>query len=607
MTQLRTAHWLRKNAAARIPRRIVTLDCEARRNVSITGEVHDFRCGVAAFDVLGANGQLESETRWLETDCSATLWSFIAGHTNTSHRTVLFAHNLSYDIRLSSALIHLPALGFSCKSIALTSQSCWAQFRDGSRSLWLCDSLSFIPVALERVAAALQMEKPPLPEDNEADDVWMNRCRSDVEITREGMLRVIRYLKKNDLGDFRLTGSAQATAAFRHRFMPEKSLLVHDDEEAMQAERRAAWAGRAEVWRHGEYQRTVYEMDYTNAYARLAYENEVPTRFLAVHSGIPWNRLCNVMAHYAVVADCVIKTDVPCVPANKDGYITWPVGEFQTTLWDHELQLAKREGAEIEVERYWFYKRAPLLRPWAKWILQLLESDASQLDPVIRIMLKDWARALIGRFGLRYSVLDQVATLNQHDLRLFGVQDVDTNTELEYLQIGSDLFERMGKEESPNSTPFIMSAIMSAARVKLWEVMKGANFQQVLYVDTDGIITTKRGYESLRASIARGNLRGLRHKATYNGGDFRAPRNIDLGELRRVSGAPRKAERLAGGIYRGEVWESLPTALRRQHEGNVFIHEREFKISDNDRRRVHLSKGQTKPHRLSLDECKIEA
>jgi len=605
VTPPRQTHWLRQNAAARIPRRIVTIDCEAKRDVSISGEVHGFRCGVAAFDTLAANGELESETRWLETECSAALWFFITEHCNTSHRTVVFAHNLSYDLRLSSALIHLPTLGYECRSIALTSQSCWAQFKHGGKSLWLCDSLSFIPASLEKIAGALQMDKPPLPDDGSPIQDFLERCRGDVKVTREGILRVIRYIKKNDLGDFRLTGSAQATAAFRHRFMPEKSLLVHDNEEAMEAERRAAWAGRAEVWRHGPYQRTVYEMDYQNAYARLAYANDVPTRFLAGHSGIPWNRLCNVMQYYAVVADVTISTNVPCVPTDSGGYIIWPVGEFQTTLWDHELQLAKREGAEIEVNRYWFYKRAPLLRQWAKWILQQLENPHSKLDPVIRIMLKDWARALIGRFGLRYSVLDKIGELQQHDLRLFGVQDIDTNTALEYLQIGGELFERMGKEESPNSTPFVMSSIMSAARVKLWELINVAGVQNVLYVDTDGILTTKGGYESIRSSNNGRGLPHVRYKSAYNGGDFRSPRNIDLGETRRVSGAPKKAERLEPGIYRGEVWESLPAALKRQHAGNVFVHEREFRVSELDRRRIHLPGGKTAPHSLTIESEQI--
>lgn len=601
MAEQRRAHWLRKNAAARMPRRMIVLDSEAYRHRAVGNERHDFRCAVASFDTLDVNAQPEGIPLWLETECAATLWSFVADFTSTAHRTVLFAHNLSYDLRLTEGLRHLPGLGYKCSGMALTSHGCWARFGKGAQSLWLIDSLSFIPAALAKVGALVGMEKPSLPSDDGTNAEWLHRCRSDVEITREGMLRILGYLKKNDLGDFRLTGSAQCTAAYRHKFLPDRTLLVHADEEALEAERRAAWSGRAEVWTHGEVNKPIYEMDYETAYARIAYNIQVPVKLVTDHSGIPWNRLTQVMEHYAVLADVTIRTESPCVPASHNNGIVWPVGDFQTTLWDHELRLAKREGAEIEVHKYWYYKRQPILRDWAAWILRSLSLPASELDPVVKLMLKDWSRALIGRFGLRYSVLEEIGTTPNHDLCLRGVWDADTKTELEYLQIGSQLLERMARVESPNSTPAVMSAVMSAARVNLWGAMKHAGEENIYYVDTDGFLCSSAGYRSVDKAQRRGLLPTMRLKSQYQGGDFRSPRNIDLGETRRVSGAPKLAERLEPGVYRGEVWESLPTALKRKHIGNVFIHERTFNISDTDKRRRHLPGGRTEAIRLPLD------
>lgn len=597
----RTTHWLRSNAANRIPRRVICFDCEAQKDKSVKGEVHSFRLASLTFDRLDAEGNETHETERLDFGTPEALWGYVADFASHKMRTCAFAHNLSYDIRLANGLGILPDYGFECVGIALTNYSFWARFKRGNSSLYLQDSLSFVPANLAKVASAGQLPYVGYPGDDGTDEQFLERCRNDVEVTRNAVLRVLRFIKSDDLGDFRLTGAAQATAAFRHRFMREKSLLVHDNEEALTAERDASYTGRTEVLRHGSISETVYEYDYEYAYTRLAADIEVPTKLIARHSPLPVARFERMMEKYAVLATVTVTTNVPVVPCRNGNRIIWPVGEFEATLWDHELRLLSANNATYRVGQFWFYQREPLLKAWAEWMMEKLNAPAEDVDPIVRLMLKDWSRALIGRFGLRYSVLDHIATLEDSDVARRGVWDADESKELAYLQLGHKLFETTDRVESPNSTPMVMSAIMSAARVRLWKAIETAGWDHVYYVDTDGLICDKRGARRLASAIASGKLPGLRRKAAYSGADFRAPRNIDLGEIRRVSGAPRTAERLAPSIYRGEVWESLPTALKQRHIGRVFVHERTFRVSDADPRRIHLPDGTTAPHRLTLD------
>lgn len=597
----RRAHWLRPNAAARMPRRVIYFDTESMRQRQVGLEEHNFRLGVACCDRLDAQAVPIGEPRWLETEDHAELWKWIAALTNRNHRTVVFAHNLSFDLRLSHGLRHLPKLGFEVRGIGLNSYSCWVRLRRDRHTLWLCDSLSFVPAALEQIAPLVRLEKPPLPADTDDTVTWMARCRADVEVTREMMLRVLRYLKNENLGDFRLTGSAMATAGYRHRFMPHDTLLVHDNEEALAAERRAAWTGRAEVWRHGETAETLHEYDYQYAYARIAHNTEVPYRLECEHSPIQPSERAAILKTQAVLSECIVRTEAPSVPTEFAEHIVWPIGEFRTTLWDNEVTLALESGAEVEVTRNWFYKRGPILRDWAAWILSEMEKPEYALDPVIRLMLKDWSRAVIGRFGLRYPALEEIGRVPSYDLSHRGVWDMDESRELTYIQLGQQLFEQTDKLESSDSMPAIMSYVMAEQRCKLWGLLSETRHECIYYVDTDGIIIDRHAARDIERVIGNGAFPGLRHKRSYAGANLRAPRNIDLGELRRVNGAPRKAERLASGIYRGEVWESLPAALRRQRADKVFVHEREFHISDNDPRRLHLPGGATAPLRLRLE------
>lgn len=594
----RKAHWLRANEANRLPRRIVVFDCESREERYGQSADHRFRVGSASFDTLTAQGTPNREPQYQDFYTSGELCEWIIGHTSQSHRTVAFAHNLSFDLRVSAALRYLPEHGFRCRGIALTPYSTWARFHDGKRSLWLVDSLSFIPASLERIAAALKEGKPPLPQDDDPIEVWLERCRADVRVLRTAMLRVIKWIGDDDLGDFRTTGAGQAMAAYRHRFMPRRQLLVHADQDALAAERRATWTGRAEVWRWGKANELIYEVDFNAAYAHIARDYSVPVALESTHGATTLASVQRAAEKYAICADLEVVTDTPTIPTTHEGGIIWPIGKFKTTLWDAEIQLASDEGAKINVLRYWRYRKSPVLRTWADWILDLLAGSGAGSDPLLRLAVKEWSRSLIGRFGLRYSEWEAIAELPTSDVQLYQCSDTRVGRTVDYLQIGTELSEQSERRESPNSMPCVMGYIMSVARVKLWEVMKDAGFGNFYYVDTDGLLIGNEGRRAINSRGLRNYVPPLRHKTTWNSGHFRAPRNIDLGSTRRVNGAPRQSERLAHSTYRGEIWESLPTALKRHRPDSVFVTDRTFHISDRDRRRVHLPNGTTEAIRI---------
>lgn len=594
----RPTHWLRLNAAARIPRRVICLDSEALKERSGHVETQRFRLAAASFDRLDTDGHTSSPTERVDAASPAELWDWVAGRTAQSHKTVLFAHKLDYDLRLTEGLEQLPRLGFRCKGIGLNPHSTWARFNDGKRSLWLCDSLTFLPATLDRIAGLLRLAKQPMPADDAPDSVWLERCRGDVEVLRAAILHYIRLVRREDLGDFRLTGSAQASAAFRHRFLEPKTLLIHNEPEALAAERRAAFAGRCEVWRHGKIRGPIYEYDFTASYARIARDHSVPSRLWGEHTLLPPHRLAKVREYQAVLADVVVRTEVPCVPAALDGRILWPVGEFRTTLWDCELDLLESEGGSYAMERMWVYDRAPLLHNWATWVLDGLDGKPPGDDPIARLMLKHWSRALIGRFGLRYPVLEDFATDDRFDLSLMPVWDeADQQTRMQ-LQIGQDVKLQTGVVESGNSAPMIMSWVMAKARCDLWQLMRLAGLENVLYVDTDGLLVNSVRWQRDSKTPHLLAIEGVRLKGEYSSADLRSPRNLDVGDDRRIAGVPRNSHRSSPGRFQAEVWESLPSSLRRRRSSRVVLSERQFSVKDRDPRRKHLPGGVTAPLRL---------
>lgn len=601
MTASHRDHWLRLNHASRIPRRLVCLDAEADRELTRRGEEHLFKLACASFDRLDERGRPAGDTAWCDAFTPADLWRFVDGCTSTQHRTVVFAHNLAYDIRLTEALRWLPELGWEAKRVALNDHSCWARFARGDRTLMLCDSLTWLPVTLDLIAGDLGLPHQRLPADDAPATAWLDRCRSDVTVLRAAMLRLIAWLHDDDLGDFRPTGNAQASAAFRHRFLAERSVLVTWGADTRAAERRAAWCGRAEVWQPGLHRVQVVEYDFTAAYAHVAQREHLPQRLLGPCShkrkGFQVERLPSTMTLYELDVD----TDVPVLPADLHGGIGWPVGRFRTTVWDVEAALAEREGARLTVRRAWLYEAGPVLRDWADWTLACLNGHGPGADPLLRRVVKHWSRALIGRFALRYPALSYVRDEDEPDARIATLWDADRKLALKEIQVGRQVFEADGEEEAGSSTPMLMSAVMAHSRVRLWQLMRAVGPDELLYVDTDSVIVTAAGAERVDARLRQGHFPGLRRKGEWKGADLRAPRNIDLGDERRVAGLPRRAGQLAPGQFQAEVWESLPASLRRGRPGKVFRLQRTFTIGQTDVRRRHLPGGLSEPYRLPVD------
>ena len=293
MKQGPPAHLVRRNHVTRVPRTFIYLDAEAHQHVDRGAKVQTFRCAVTAIDRRYHHRDAWAPRLFAEHRSTAELWQWVDRQAKAKARTVVVAHNLGYDLRVTRALTELPALGWELRMIRLDGGHAWATLRKGERTLVLCDSLSWVPTALEKLAPMVGLQKCKLPAWADSDEAWFERCRTDVEILAEVWQRLMSWVSDDDLGNFRPTGAGQSWSAFRHRFM-EHELLAHDDEEARAAERRSAYTGRCEAWRHGRMVGSPFaEHDFTTAYAIVGRDCAVPVRLFRSHRDVARRRLAS--------------------------------------------------------------------------------------------------------------------------------------------------------------------------------------------------------------------------------------------------------------------------------------------------------------------------
>lgn len=589
----RVWHYVKPNETLRLPRRHIFLDTESQRGRTKTGGRQVWRLGVATYRIAEKGRPAKESTSVYH--AARKLWVDVDTFTKGRHRTVLWAHNLGFDVRISDAFRILPVLGWRLVAHNLANRGTWLQWRKGDASLLMVDSASVFPTTLAQLAKSFVTDKHQIPADSDGADVWEAYCRRDVQILRDAVVAYLDWIESAGLGSWQLTGAGQSYAAFRHRFMTHP-LLVHGDADALAAERRAMWTGRCEAYWKGKTRGGhIEEWDLSLAYARIVRDTQLPTRLVGeVEAGRELSQML-ALPSSAILAQVAMEIDVPVVPTLVGGYVAWPVGNFSTTLWGPELALALEVGATVTVERAFLYRTAPALRQWAQWLIHEVSSPDSGATEWQRLILKHWSRALIGRFGMQYSRWEPFGVTRDLGVRQSLCYDRDRDQLYELAHIGADVQRCEGTVEWDQSQPAITGYVMSCARVWLWRLLQAMPPESVLYADTDSFYIRSEHHDQAAALAATPLGEGLRLKSSHKRLTILGPRQIVTDGVARIAGLPHRAQLLPDGRFAGEVWSSLRTSISRGDPSAVITTDRTWKVSGIDRRRTGGPTGWTQP------------
>lgn len=580
----RTAHWIKLNHQNRVPKRWIALDTESVSSRNGDTETQTWSMGAAIRwrTDLKTGDAAESATF---TDPVA-LWQWVSEYGRKGMRTVVCAHNLGYDIRISQALTILPQLGYTLEWCNLDSNVSSMTWRSDHGTLVFLDTWTWLPLDLHTVAPLAGLRKLSMPHDRASRNRWLSYCMRDAEIVYKCVRDLQAYIIGEDLGNWQPTGAGMAYATWRHRFLTSK-ILVHADTGALTAERAAMHAGRAEAWRHGEILGDVWtEVDMRNAYTTIAAECDLPVKLrmrTGAISNAQYDRLC---ANYRVLARADVDTCLPCVPMHRSGRTLWPAGRFQTWLWDTEVQIARESGASISVREAYVYTRAPVLSQWAQWVLSVLRDADSTVSPVVRTWLKHCSRALIGRIALRCPQWELFGGNPEAITGITHVTDVTTGQTSRMLHIGDRTFSETARAEGRDSLPQITGWIMAECRARLWRAMTDAGLDEIAHVDTDSLIVSRRGYVALRAARTATWADHWQPKGSYRRMIIHGPRNYRADRVRKVAGVPRRAEETLPNLFHGERWLSLSTDLSALRAGSVTIEDARWALTRSDPRRA---------------------
>jgi hypothetical protein len=580
----RQAHWIKENRQERIPPRMVVFDTESRSQRNGKAETQTWRIGCAIRWRNDLKTGDHAEARVF--DAPGELWQWVSDYGRKESRTVVWCHNLGHDIRISQALSILPTLGYELEWCNLDRNVSAMVWRSDHGTLVFSDTYTWCPLSLAALAPSTGLVKFQMPKGESDDETWAVYCMRDAQIVYRIVKDLLAFIRGEHLGNWQPTGAGMAYATWRHKYMGHK-VLVHDDMGALIAERQAMHTGRAEAWRHGEMYGQVWtEVDMRNAYLMIAKECDVP-RKLMYHTGtitqVQYSRLCD---RYRVLCLCDIATDSPSVPYRVDNRTLWPVGQFQSWLWDTEVDSALRYGASVKIRQTYVYARGPVLSAWATWILEILRASGGTVSPIVRIWLKHCSRALIGRISLMTRSWEYFGDNPTGQTCISRQKDATTGKVTRMLHVGDKTFAETDADESRDSVPMITGWIMAECRVRLWDAMNAAGLDHIAHVDTDSLLADAAGLAALERASGAAWASHWQVKGSWGRLVIHGPRHYYRGRQRVIAGVPVKAEETAPGSFTGEKWASAALDLTAFGDGVVTTWHDTWTVKRRDPRRA---------------------
>lgn len=580
----RRAHWIKLNHQNRIPNRWIAFDTEAKIQTRRDRETQTWNLACAyRWRTSLKTGDAMERAAFYHPEA---FWEWVTDFCRPEQRTVIWAHNLGYDARIAAAFDLLPKMGWRLEWSNLSSSVSSMTWRGDRGTLVFADLFTWLPMRLEEIGELVGLPKLEMPMQTYAKRQWMEYCYRDAEIVYKAVSEIVKYIDTQDLGNWQPTGAGMAFATWRHKFMTEK-VLVHDDEKALSAERAAMHTGRAEAWRHGQITGDKwYEVDFRQAYTRIAAESELPTK-LKWHNGIlSHGQYRKLRSSFAVLAKVEVHTEVPSVPCHSGQRHVWPGGRFTTWLWDAEMDIALDTCRSVRILEAYSYTKHPILQDWARWVLSHQDQGPDVLAPVVAKWIKHSGRTLIGRLSLRSSQWKEWGANPEGQQGLSNMVEPETGRVTRMMHVGDKTFEESARVEGKDSLPQITGYIMSVCRAQLWHAMKAAGFRNIGHVDTDGLIINSAGLKRLRDYYSSSFDGIFQIKAAYDTLTVYGPRNYRGDDVRKVAGVPRKAVETAPNVFEGESWSSLARDLGEGLTDQVTVMKRTWELNVNDPRRM---------------------
>ncbi|MBA7564517.1 hypothetical protein ES708_06180 [subsurface metagenome] len=568
----RVPHKLRRNKQREFPREWLFFDCETLfKDEGLPDIIHGLKMGWACYARLDSNMELRGE-EWFEFHTTKEFWDYAESKARKGVNLRIVAHNIQFDLLAVRGLIELPVRDWEQKKMIIGSNIFISKHRKDRRTITMFDSWQILGYPLKQIGEFVGIPKGEIDFDTCIDKELSDYCYKDVLILREGMFKWLRYLRDNDLGNFRNTVSGQALNAFKHRFM-DQDVYIHTTKQAIELERASYRGGRTECFKLGRIEGEVHDLDVNSMYPFVMRENDYPVKLIRyIKKASVWT-LNQVLNEYCAIARVRIKIDKPAI-AVLHKRLMFPVGEFDVCLCTPELEWVLRNGLVTMVTELAVYEKAPVFREYVDELYALRQRYKADGDIVGDANTKLMLNGLYGKFGQRIRNSFEVGETDPWDIYSHDFVAMDTHERFTMKAYGGKVYKVcQGKDEASDAFPAVASHVTAYARMLLWSYIEAAGLDHVLYCDTDSIFVDYLGYKRLQPYIDPTRLGALKVERIAEGMLIHGPKDYEYAGVRRLKGVRRTDVEVEPGVFKSWRFLKLKSMIRRGNfDGPVQQH-----------------------------------
>lgn len=534
-------HYIRKNYTSALPYRLLFFDTETLLDGDESEGLQKFRIGAACHVKNTSKNFTDYQEKWYELYSLRNVYEMFDSLAYEDSVLHVYGSNLSFDISACLLVDYFTKSGWELKAFREKGLTFILIIKQGKKKIKFMSMQNFIPTSIKKIGKLIGIEKQEIEYDTNDVPKLMAYCRNDVLILKEAILSWYRFVLEHDMGGHAITLPSQAFRAFRHRFMKEK-LLVHCRDELSEYERYSYHGGRCEAFRIGKQPKQDYvQLDVNSMYPFVMSNNEYPSCLIGFIERDNMIQLHQKLKNHCVLALVYIQTDKPVYLKVIDNRACFPVGSYWSILSTRELKYGFKHGLIKKVYSGAYYKKRFLFKEYMKYFYDMRKEYTENKNNVYRNITKLFMNSLYGKFGEKYDHEVSNEFTESNDMRVEQWYNAETDTMGTELVMLHRTIQTAGQDEGQNSIVSIASHVTADARMLLWKFIESVGMENVYYMDTDSLITTKEQSEKHLSKFIGDNIGQLKVEMESDEMELTAPKNYRFGTKRVLKGVQRIA------------------------------------------------------------------
>jgi DNA polymerase I-like protein with 3'-5' exonuclease and polymerase domains len=219
MQPRRFTHYLKTNAKTEMPSRILFVDTEANIKKLDNGRIEQtLRLGCAIYyrmyrDRCGDYKPLKPDEYTFKT--IDEFYNILDKLVKDDSKLIVIAHNMAYDYTILKIDSYLSSRAYEIVLRSISSAFI-VNATNGTKTLSLISSTNYYRMSLEKLGEIFGFPKTKVDFEKVEDKELEEYCKNDTRVLAKVMIEHLKFVEKNDLGNFKTTVASQAFACFRH-------------------------------------------------------------------------------------------------------------------------------------------------------------------------------------------------------------------------------------------------------------------------------------------------------------------------------------------------------------------------------------------------------